>query len=114
RLLYMRQVMSKIGPLWSFPKSAALEGLQGTVIVSFSIQADGSVASARVQRPSGVPEFDENCRRAVLRGAPYPPLPAELGPVLHWSMPFEARNPAVRPRTSASAARRSDPEHGSD
>ena len=100
RSLYMRQVMAKLDPLWAdaFPKWAAGEGLQGTVIVTFVIRADGNVGSASVTRPSGIPEFDENCRRAVLRGAPYPPVPPELGESFRWSMPFEARNPAVLPK----------------
>ncbi|WP_437971760.1 energy transducer TonB [Sorangium sp. So ce260] len=103
RSLYMRQVMAKVHPLWAdaFPKWAAGEGLQGTVIVTFVIRADGTVASASVTRPSGIPEFDENCRRAVLRGAPYPPVPPELGESFRWSMPFEARNPAVLPKHPA-------------
>ncbi|WP_437948203.1 energy transducer TonB [Sorangium sp. So ce296] len=103
RSLYMRQVMAKLHPLWAdaFPKWAAGEGLQGTVIVTFVIRADGTVSSAAVTRPSGIPEFDENCRRAVLRGAPYPPVPPELGESFRWSMPFEARNPAVLPKLPA-------------
>jgi TonB family protein len=100
RSLYMRHVMTKVYPLWAnaFPKKAIAEGLQGTVVISFTIRADGSVANASVARPSGVPEFDENCRKAVLRGAPYAPLPPELGASFRWSMPFEAKNPAVRPK----------------
>lgn len=100
RTQYMRQVMGKIHPLWAnaFPTWAVLEGRQGTAIITFVISADGSVTRATVTRPSGVPEFDENCRQAVLRGAPYAPLPPELGPSFRWAMPFEAKNPAVRPR----------------
>lgn len=99
RLLYMRQVMAKISPLWAdaFPKWAILEGRQGTVIITFVIAADGRVAGAGVTRPSGIPEFDENCRRAVLRAAPFPPLPPELGTSFRWAMPFDAKNPVVRP-----------------
>jgi TonB family protein len=100
RMMYLRQVMAKVHPLWAnaLPRWAVLEGLQATTVIAFTIRADGSVVSASVSRPSGIPEFDENCRKAVLRGAPYPPLPPELGPSLRWAMPFEARNPAVRPR----------------
>lgn len=100
---YLRRVLSRIHPLWrdAFPKWAIAEGLGGTVIVSFVIGADGHVDSARVTRPSGIPEFDENCRRAVLRAAPFDPLPPELAPRLSWSMPFDAKNPAVRPRNPA-------------
>jgi TonB family protein len=78
---YLRRVLSRIHPLWkdAFPKWAIAEGLGGTVVVSFVISANGSVATARVSRSSGIPEFDENCRKAVLRGAPFDPLPAELG-----------------------------------
>ena len=99
RMDYVRRVLSRIHPLWkdAFPRWAIAEGRGGTAVVSFVIRADGSVASARVARPSGIPEFDENCRQAVLRGAPFEPLPRELGPTFAWSMPFVAKNPAVRP-----------------
>ncbi len=95
--------MAKLHPLWAdaFPKWAAAEGLQGTVIVTFVIRADGTVGSASVTRPSGIPEFDENCRRAVLRGSPYPPVPPELGessPVVDAVRGEEPRGPAQAPR----------------
>lgn len=101
RTAYLRSVLAKIHPLWAnaFPKWAALAGLQGTVIISFAIYADGRVGEARVTRTSRIAEFDENCRQAVLRAAPFAPLPDGLGPVFRWSLPFEARNPAVRPKT---------------
>lgn len=100
RNLYLRSVMAKIHPLWAnaFPKWAILKGLQGMVIIGFEIRADGSVAGVRVVRPSGVSEFDENCRQAVLRAAPFGPLPVELGARFQWALPFEARNPVVRPK----------------
>ncbi|MEJ7728000.1 MAG: energy transducer TonB [Polyangiaceae bacterium] len=101
---YMRRARGKIDRLWAFPKWAALEGMQGTVIVSFVIQGDGSVSGARVTRPSGIAEFDESCRQAVLRAGPYGPLPSELGQTFPWSLSFDARNPAVRPKTTSPTA----------
>jgi TonB family protein len=97
---YMRQAAARIYPLWAnaFPKWAVAEGLQGTAIITFTILADGNVASAVISRPSGVPEFDENCRRAVLRAAPFAPLPPELGQSLRWAESFVAKNPVVLPR----------------
>ncbi|MBI4705006.1 MAG: TonB family protein [Deltaproteobacteria bacterium] len=99
RLGYLRAVAAKIQPLWAdaFPTWAALQGLQGMTVIRFVVAPDGSVASAAVVRPSGIAEFDYNCRLAVLRGAPYGPLPPELFPALHWSLSFTAENPAVRP-----------------
>ncbi len=51
----MRQILAKLGPYtgWQLlPSAAAVDGVQGVVIVSFTIQADGSVAGATVTRTS--------------------------------------------------------------
>jgi TonB family protein len=96
---YRRSVLAKIYPLWenAFPKSASLEGKQGHAIISFVIYADGHVSDVAVARPSGVPEFDENVRQAVLRAAPFAPFPPNLpGPSMKWNVTFDAKNPAVR------------------
>jgi TonB family protein len=96
---YRRRVLAKVHPLWAnaFPRWAALEGLQGRAIVAFTILPDGSVANVRVTRPSGVPEFDENVRRAVVRAAPFDPVPSNLNArTLRWTISFDALNPAVR------------------
>jgi TonB family protein len=98
RSIYTRQIRAKLDPLWSFPKWAALEGMQGRVIVTFTVLSDGRVAGASVTRPSGIPEFDENCRAAVLRASPFAPLPAELGTTFTLAWSFDAGNPAVRPK----------------
>jgi TonB family protein len=70
------------------------------VIVTFTIRADGAVAGASITRTSGIPELDENFRKAILQAAPFPALPAELGPTFRWAMPLDMRNPAVRPRNA--------------
>jgi TonB family protein len=96
---YRRQVVAKISPLWAnaFPHWAALDGRSGRAIIGFTILADGSVAGAFVARTSGIPEFDENVRRAVLKGAPFGPLPAKLNArSMRWFLSFDATNPAVR------------------
>lgn len=96
---YRRRIMAKIHPLWrdAFPKQAALDGRQGRVIVSLSIAPDGSLTSLAINRPSGVPEFDENVKRAVQKAAPFPPIPPELSPrSMRWAISFDARNPVVR------------------
>lgn len=96
---YRRQVVSKISPLWAnaFPHWAALDGLSGRAIIGFTILADGTVSGAFVARTSGIPEFDENVRRAVLKGAPFGPLPAKLNArSMRWFLSFDATNPAVR------------------
>jgi TonB family protein len=104
RIDYLRQVSAKLGPYTDWRKllsvSQAVDGVQGIVVVTFTILADGSVSGASITRSSGVAELDENYRRAILKAAPYPPLPPELGPSFRWAMPLDLRNPAVRPRTA--------------
>lgn len=102
RLGYIRSVQTKVHPLWknAFPKWAALEGRGGTAVIAFTVEADGTVSSARVARSSGIAEFDENVRRAVLRGAPFGKLPSALGKRFSMSITFNAPNPAVRPKFS--------------
>jgi TonB family protein len=96
---YRRSVRARIDPLWenAFPKSAALEGKQGRAIVSFVIHSDGNVENVRVVRASGVPEFDENVRLAVVRAAPFGPFPPSIpGSSMRWSITFDMNNPVVR------------------
>lgn len=102
RTEYLRRVRSRIDAATghAFPAWAAAEGLQGTSIVTFTILANGSVASVSVTRPSGIAELDENCRKGVLRAAPFDPLPPELGPSYRWAFHFDFRNPAVLPKST--------------
>jgi TonB family protein len=96
---YRRSVLAKIYPLWenAFPKSASLEGKQGRAIISLVIYSDGHVGGVRVARPSGVPEFDDNVRLAVLRAAPFGPFPPNIpAPSMNWNITFDMNNPAVR------------------
>lgn len=102
-LPYFRKIHAKVDPLWAnaFPKSAMLELKQGTVILEFTISADGS---AKVTwppvRPSGIDEFDRNCAEAIRRASPFDPLPATLRDAGHSTLriraPFIAKNPIVK------------------
>jgi TonB family protein len=101
RLLpYFRRLHAKVDPLWAdaFPKSALLELKQGTVILDFTVQADGTATvSWPPVRPSGIDEFDRNCAEAIRRAAPFPPIPRELGTTsLRIRAPFVANNPVVK------------------
>lgn len=99
RSLYRRRVWAKIHGAWSprdFPKQAVLEGKQGYTIVRFTILASGAVIGVSTTRKSGYPSFDAKMRAAVLRAAPFGPLPSELGPALPMRHEFILSNAAVR------------------
>jgi TonB family protein len=100
RLLpYFRQLHAKIDPLWAnaFPKSALLDLKQGTVILEFTVYADGhAVVSWPPVRPSGIDAFDRNCADAIRRASPFPPIPRQLGvSELRVRAPFVANNPVI-------------------
>ncbi|HSO39456.1 MAG TPA: TonB family protein [Labilithrix sp.] len=102
-LPYFRKIHAKVDPLWrdAFPRSALLELKQGTVILEFTIAADGSVkVSWPPARPSGIDEFDKNCAEAIRRAGPFEPIPAALREMgrssLHIRAPFVAKNPIVK------------------
>lgn len=102
-LPYFRKLHAKIDPLWAnaFPKSAMLELKQGTVIIEFSIAADGTAkVSWPPVRPSGIDEFDRNCAEAIRRASPFDPLPPALRDAGRTSLkiraPFVAKNPIIK------------------
>jgi TonB family protein len=101
---YIRRVSSKLyaATAHAFPHWAAAEGMQGISIVTFTILANGSVASVTLTRPSGIPELDENCRQAVLHVGPLDPLPPEMGQSYRWAFRFDFGNPAVLPKSAKS------------
>lgn len=95
---YFHEVRRRLHPLWehAFPLEDALQLRQGTVILEFVIEGDGTVRAAAVRRRSGVDVFDRNVLAAV-SAARLPPIPAALGRSrLRVRAPFEYRNPAVR------------------
>jgi protein TonB len=54
-------------------------GVEGTVVVSFSVNGSGGLTSVRVTRGSGVPEIDQVAVEAVRRAAPFGPTPGGNG-----------------------------------
>ncbi len=100
RMGYIQSAQSKIGRLLprTLPMAAFQDGKHGTVTVTFVIEADGSVSSAKVTKASEIPGFDESVRKAILKAAPFGPVPAGLRPRIVWAFPYHLSNPAVRPK----------------
>ncbi|MCF8054210.1 MAG: energy transducer TonB [Deltaproteobacteria bacterium] len=63
-----------------YPEMARRRGWQGTAIVSFIVEKDGSVSNIRVRQTSGVGVLDKNAVETIVASAPFPqPLvPARL------------------------------------
>jgi TonB family protein len=102
-LPYFRKLHAKVDPLWrdAFPRSAMLELKQGTVILEFTVESDGSaVVRWPPVRPSGIDEFDRNCADAIRRASPFEPIPKVLRDQgrtkLRIRAPFVAKNPIIK------------------
>lgn len=95
---YHQEIARRVAAALVFPRKLALRLEQGESIVRFTVLPSGRLGGVvEVQKSSGFSEFDEAARRAVERGAPFPPLPAPLaGRPLPVSLRVPFENPVVR------------------
>ena len=71
-----KQKVERVGTL-NYPE-AARGKLYGSLLLSVSIRADGSVEKVSVQRSSGHKVLDEAAVRSVKMAAPYAPFPPDI------------------------------------
>jgi periplasmic protein TonB len=76
---YPGQVVSRLRRALRYPGEARRERLRGEVHVSFSVSANGGVASARVVRSSGHQVLDQAALETIRRAAPFPAIPTAAG-----------------------------------
>ncbi|MBB3409173.1 protein TonB [Rhizobium sp. BK316] len=62
-------------------------GVEGSVVVTFSVSGNGGLTSARVSQGSGVPDIDQLALDAVRRAAPFSPPPG--GQAMTISAPIQ-------------------------
>jgi protein TonB len=93
---YFRGIYRKVNPLWLFPKELEIMMEQGNVLIQFTILKDGTVKNVRIRKSSGYPKFDQNVVVAILKAAPFKPIPNGLGQRLDILAPFEFSNPMVQ------------------
>lgn len=69
--------VERIGNL-NYPEMARQKKIYGTLQLTVSIRADGSVESVEVTRPSGQPILDAAAQRIVKLAAPFSPFPSDI------------------------------------
>lgn len=77
---YMRAWVAKVERLgnMNYPEQARRQNLEGNLVLSVDVLADGSVENIRVLRSSGFDVLDEAAVRIVRLCAPYAELPPEI------------------------------------
>jgi protein TonB len=74
-ITYFGSIKRAIELVWQYPEPALRYGLQGKLLLEFSILANGNLAGARIIRSSGSNLLDEEALRAVQAAAPFNPIP---------------------------------------
>lgn len=77
-LSYVDSIKFKLYLVWNFPYEAQQAGMQGNVVVDFTIGSEGQLVDCKLYRSSGHKILDEEAMRAVRAAAPYHPLPKEF------------------------------------
>ncbi len=76
---YFTLIKQAIEMEWSYPPVALQYGLQGVLLVEFTILGNGQVDEIRVLRSSGYVVLDKEATRALRAAAPFPPIPPRVG-----------------------------------
>lgn len=66
--------VERVGNL-NYPDQARREGLDGSLVLTVALRADGSIESIDLIQPSGFVLLDDAARRIVELAAPYAPIP---------------------------------------
>lgn len=74
-ITYFGSIKRAIELVWQYPEMALRYGLQGKLLMEFSILENGELAKARIIRSSGSNLLDEEALRAVRSAAPFSPIP---------------------------------------
>jgi len=73
---YLRGFSKRIKENWKIPSTYA--GTNGCAIISFRLFKDGRVDTLVVENPSEIPALTEFARNAILKSAPFEPLPTTV------------------------------------
>ena len=78
-LPYLASVKRAIMLVWQYPDPALRHGLQGKLVLEFTILETGDLLKPRIVRSSRFPILDDEAIRSVRAASPFLPLPPELG-----------------------------------
>jgi protein TonB len=76
---YFNSIKRAIEVVWQYPELALRYGLQGRLLLEFSILGNGDLESAKIVRSSGSNLLDEEALRAVKAAAPFGAIPPWIG-----------------------------------
>jgi TonB family protein len=75
---YAAEMLRRIKLHWKISRDLLILQQRGTVRISFSIMADGSVTDVKIVRPSTIPPYTHAAAKAIVDSDPFRPLPKDL------------------------------------
>jgi TonB family protein len=75
---YARQVQERVESNWRIPQAQMVLRQKGWVAIRFTIQKDGRITDVYLERPSGIPSYDQSALNALISSNPLPPLPEQV------------------------------------
>ncbi len=72
---YFTRIKQNIEQQWEYPEVALRYGLQGRLMLEFTIGGNGQLENLRMIRSSGSQVLDQEALRAIKAAAPFPPIP---------------------------------------
>lgn len=89
---YLRLIRRKIERHWSDPPRTLPGKKEGSAVIQFTIDTNGTLRGIRIASASGSPALDEGTLAAVRAAAPFDPLPADFNLTrLHITATFNYR-----------------------
>jgi len=76
---YFASIKRAIESVWQYPEPALRHGLQGKLLLEFTISGNGELERTRLIRSSGFSVLDQEAVRAVEAASPFHPIPAWIG-----------------------------------
>ena len=76
---YTTSIKRAIELVWEYPEPALHQGLQGKLVLEFTISGNGQLEGTRMIRSSGFSVLDQEAIRAVKAASPFHPIPPWIG-----------------------------------
>ena len=88
RISYVARVSARLNRFKSYPEASRNAGQEGTVVLSLTINRDGTVRAVGIGNSAGFDPLDEAALEMVNRAQPFPAFPVRLTePYLRFSIP---------------------------
>ncbi|MGH7848645.1 MAG: energy transducer TonB, partial [Candidatus Binatia bacterium] len=78
-LPYFETIKRAIERVWQYPETALQSGLEGKLVLEFTVLENGTMLGPRLIRSSGFLELDDEALRAVRAASPFRPIPPSIG-----------------------------------